>query len=200
MLWPASGSDVRSGQRCRAAVSLLAVLWRRRSGDSPRADWRVALPDRNTADDEVVWRAIERIFAELRTPYEPDERLSDLTDGQRAVYSLDWIRKEFANGGFDQLFGNSTGYLTPEAIEGADYIGANDYADILRRAAALFPGGVVPRDRDARTDFIDSGDYVETLERLDEEFFALLDDPERNLTTLMAIYMATHKDEFFIRA
>jgi hypothetical protein len=159
----------------------------------------VPLPERSTPDDEVVWRAIERIFTEMRTPYEPDERLADLTHGQRAVYSLDWIRKEVANGGFDQLFGNSTGFLTPEATEGADYIGATDYADILRRAAAIFPGGVVPRDRDARTDFIDSGDYLELFERLDEAFFALLDDPERNLTTLMAIYMAKHKDEFFTR-
>jgi hypothetical protein len=159
----------------------------------------VPLPNRNTPDDEVVWRAIERIFTEFRTPYEPDERLADLTDGQRAVYALDWIRKEVSNGGFDQLFGNSTGFLTPEAIEGADYIGATEYADVLRRAAAVFPGGMVPRDRDDRTDFLDSGDHGEVLERLDDEFFALLDDPERNLTTLMAIYMATHKDEFFIR-
>lgn len=35
------------------------------------------------------------------------------------------------------------------------------------------------------------------LEALDEEFFALLDDPKRNLTRLMAIYMATHPGEFF---
>lgn len=101
-------------------------------------------PPRDTADADVVWLAIERIFTELRTPYDPDDRLYDLTPGQRAVYALDWVRKEVSNGGFDQLFGNSTGYLTPEAIEGAAHIGAGDYEDILRRAAAIFPNGWCP--------------------------------------------------------
>lgn len=170
----------------------------RRGRGTGKPDWRVPMPPRDTSDAEVVWLAIERIFTELRTPYDPDERLYDLTPGQRAVYALDWIRKEVSNGGFDQLLGNSTGYLTPEAIEGADYIGADDYASLLRRAAAIFPGGVVPRDDDERTALIDSDDHIVLLERLDEEFFALLDDPERNLTRLMAIFMATHKDDFFV--
>jgi hypothetical protein len=159
----------------------------------------VPTPPRDTPDDEVVWRAIERIFTELRTPYEPDERLARLTPGQRAVYALDWIRKEVSNGGFDQLFGNSTGYLTPEAIEGADYIGATDYADILRRAAAVFPGGTVPRDRDERTEVLDA-DPDRTgpvLEALDDEFSALLEDRDRNLTRLMAIFMAKNLEQFF---
>ncbi len=145
----------------------------------------------------MVWRAIERIFTEFRTPYDPDERLAELTPGQRAVYALDWVRKEVGNGGFDQLFGNSTGYLTPEAIEGAAYIGALDYVDVLRRAAAIFPNGVVPRDRDERTDLIDPEEHGPLLDRLDDEFFALLENPERNLTRLMAIYMARHPTEFF---
>lgn len=155
-------------------------------------------PPRDTADADVVWLAIERIFTELRTPYDPDDRLYDLTPGQRAVYALDWVRKEVSNGGFDQLFGNSTGYLTPEAIEGAAHIGAGDYEDILRRAAAIFPNGVVPRDRDERTDLIDVDQHGDLLQQLDEEFFTLLDDPDRNLTYLMAVFMATHKDEFFV--
>lgn len=115
------------------------------------------------------------------------------------MYALDWIRKEVSNGGFDQLFGNSTGYLTPEAIEGAEYIGATDYADILRRAAAVFPGGTVPRDRGERTDVLDA-DPDRTgpvLEALDDEFYALLEDRDHNLTRLMAIFMAKNPDQFF---
>lgn len=172
------------------------MLRRRRS-----VDYRVPVPPPETPDDEVVWYAIERIFAELNTPYEPDPRLMDLTPGQRAVYALDWIRKEIGNGGFDQLFGNSTGYLTPEAIEGADYIGAADYSMILRQAAAIFPDGIVPRDRDDRTEIIDADPRIgAVLETLDDEFLALLEDPERDLTRVMAIFMATHLDEFFTAA
>lgn len=171
------------------------MRWRRRD---EKPDWRVPAPPRETADADVVWLAIERIFTDLRTPYDADERLYELTPGQRAVYALDWIRKEVANGGFDQLFGNSTGSLTPEAMGGAAYIGANDYEDILRRAAAIFPNGEVPRDRDERTDLIDLDEHGDLLEQLDQEFFALLGDPDRNLTYLMAVFMATHKDEFFV--
>ena len=172
-------------------------MLRRRREPKP-TDFRVPLPPRETDDADVVWLAIERIFTELRTPYEPDPRLHNLTPGQRAVYALDWVRKEVSNGGFDQLFGNSTGYLTPEAVEGAEYIGATDYAAVIRRAAAIFPGGVVPRDRDERTDLIDPDRDGPILEAADEEFDALLDDPERNLTRLMAIFIATHKKEFFL--
>lgn len=171
------------------------MRWRSRA-ENP--DWRVPAPPRETDDADVVWLAIERIFTELRTPYDPDDRLYDLTPGQRAVYALDWIRKEVSNGGFDQLFGNSTGFLTPEAIQGAAYIGATDYEDVLRRAAAIFPNGEVPRDQDERTDLIDFDEHGHLLEELDEEFFALLDDSDRNLTYLMAVFIDTHKDEFFV--
>lgn len=100
------------------------------------------------------------------------------------------------------MFGNSTGYLLPEAIEGAAYIAADDYASVLRRAAAIFANGVVPRDRDERTDFIDSSpdEHGEVIESLDDEFFGLLADPARNLTRLMAIFMATHSGQFFTDA
>lgn len=54
--------------------------------------WSTA-PAWDATDDEVVWLAIERIFTELATPYEPDARLYELTPGQRAVYSLDWVRR-----------------------------------------------------------------------------------------------------------
>ncbi len=176
------------------------VAFRRGRSSKQPVDYRVPTPPRDRPDDEVVWYAIEKIFTELRTPYESDDRLSGLTVGQRAVYALDWVRKEVGNGGFDQLFGNSTGYLTPEAIEGAKHIGADDYADVLQRAANVFPSGVVPRDRDQRTDHLDSDPdtYGPILEALDDEFFALLEDPDRNLTRLMAIHMARHLDEFFV--
>lgn len=188
------------GPRRRASsYSWFVPFRRRRSPGAP--DFRVPAPPRDTPDDEVVWRAIEQIFTELRTPYEPDERLFELTPGQRAVYALDWVRKEVSNGGFDQLFGNSTGYLMPEALEGAEYIGATDYADVLRRAAAVFRGGEVPRDRDERTDVLDAepARIGPVLEALDEEFYALLDDHERNLTRLMAIFIAENAEQFFVK-
>ncbi len=176
-----------------------AAFRRGRSRRQP-VDFRVSTPPRDTPDDEVVWYAIEKIFTELRTPNEPDDRLAGLTAGQRAVFALDWVRKEVGNGGFDQLFGNSTGCLTPEALEGAKRIGADDYADVFQRAANVFPSGVVPRDGDQRTDHLDSAPvtYGPILEALDDEFFALLEDPDRTLTRLVAIHIARHLNEFFV--
>lgn len=163
-------------------------------------DFRVPAPPRDTADDDLVWLAIERIFDALATPYEPDPRLHRLTPGQRAVYALDWIRKEVGNGGFDQLLENSTGSLLPEAIEGADRIGADDYAALLRRAAAIFPNGDVPRDHEERADFLDRDPdrHAEVLDALDDEFFDLIDNPTRNLTSLLAVFIAANDNDFFL--
>lgn len=166
----------------------------RRGRDSLRAA-RGTLAVEN--DHELVWRTIEKVFAELRTPYEPDSRLWRLSPGLRGVYALDWVRKEVGNGGFDQYMTNSTGYLTPEAIEGAELIGAPEYAEILRRASGLLPSPF-PRDRDERTDLINAQpEESEALfEELDNEFMTLLEG-ERDLTGIMASYIRSHPDEFF---
>jgi len=105
-------------------------------------DFRIARSDVADGADvaEVAWKVIEPMWGLLKTPYEPDERLQTVaTPGQRAFYALHWTISEVSNGGFHQYFYNSTGYLAPEAITGAELLGASEYANVIRRATSIFP-------------------------------------------------------------
>jgi hypothetical protein len=50
------------------------------------------------------------------------------------------LEAEGNNGGFDQFFYNSAGDNTAETIRALETIGAVTVSDILKRAAAKFPG------------------------------------------------------------
>jgi hypothetical protein len=58
------------------------------------------------------------------------------------------------NGGFHQFFYNDAGEDTMETIEARESIGAKNMADIVRRAAAMAPGGIPPEDRFAQQDVL----------------------------------------------
>jgi hypothetical protein len=55
-------------------------------------------------EHQLVVEAIDRMWWELETPYEPDARLAQASAGQRAVYALAWTASEVGNGGFEQYF------------------------------------------------------------------------------------------------
>jgi hypothetical protein len=170
----------------------------RRRGQPSRTDFRI-LPEAARVVPE--WAVIERIWTELRTPYDPDDRLYQLTAGQRAVYALSWIRSEVCNGGFDQCFFNSTGYLLPEAIEGADLLEAPQWASMLREARDVFPPPF-PRDRTVRQELLDElpPDRQDALDRLDDRLYDLDGASETSLDLLFRRYINGHPEEFFVPA
>jgi hypothetical protein len=155
----------------------------------------------DVADDELEWAVIERIWNELRTPYEPDERLWELTPGQRAIYALTWTRAEVSNGGFVQYFDNSTGYLLPEAIEGAEVLGAPEWVRLLEEARDALPGEY-SRSRQRRQARLNALSDVQEhhLGDLDQRLYSLDDDPDTNLDRLFRRHIDAHPDEFFVDA
>ncbi|HEY2514487.1 MAG TPA: DUF4375 domain-containing protein [Polyangiaceae bacterium] len=90
------------------------------------------------------------------------------------VLAAHWCKSEIDNGGFRQLFENSTGVLVPEGIEGFEAIGLTEAAGVVRTAAALL-GGAYPRQRKERQAAVGrcSGEGDEDpFEALDGEFYA----------------------------
>ena len=65
------------------------------------------------------------------------------------IYATNFCLSEVYNGGFLQLFFNSTGILTPEAIAGFDLIGMPKLAETFAKASSVL-GLPFPRDRDER--------------------------------------------------
>jgi penicillin V acylase-like amidase (Ntn superfamily) len=67
---------------------------------------------------------------------------------------MDALEAEVNNGGFHQFFYNSAGDNTEDTIQALEIIGAATMAEITRRAAAMFPGRMPPRDRFLRQDVL----------------------------------------------
>jgi Domain of unknown function (DUF4375) len=127
----------------------------------------------------------------------PDENevLDKATPGQRAIYSLVVADGEVNNGGFAQFFSNSSGALTCEAVNGAELIRATEQREILLEAAALFPDGAVPVDRDERNKELDEllSEAERTLSSLDGRWY----EADRELERRLVAYVEEHPDEFF---
>jgi hypothetical protein len=108
-------------------------------------------------------------------------------DKQEVVDLVNAVEGEVNNGGFHQFFYNNAGDNTMETIQALETIGAKNMADIVRRAAALFPGDMPPKDRFARQDvLLEKYPRAEAFESLNDEFFAYPDD----VAHLLARYKA----------
>ena len=98
---------------------------------------------------------------------------------------IDELEAEINNGGFDQFFFSSAGDYTEETIQALIKIGALYTADIVKKAAAKFPEGMPPKDRDGRQKLLeDISPDSDAFENFDEEFLAYEDD----LASLLSCY------------
>lgn len=157
---------------------------------------------REEARIDPQWAVIEKIWNELDTPYSPDARLSDLSPGQRAIYSLQWIRSEVVNGGFVQCFSNPAGCLLPDARAGATLFESREWSELLSEAESVF-SDPYPKDTQRRQELLEdlSPDALALLDRLDDRFYELDDDVATTaLDLLFTTYINTHPDEFFVPA
>jgi hypothetical protein len=72
------------------------------------------------------WIAIEKLWDQINIYDGPDTFLSTSSAaGQPAalLYAAHFAESEICNGGFKQQFSNSTGILSPEAVQGFQLIG-----------------------------------------------------------------------------
>src|SRR5260370_6308697 len=98
---------------------------------------------------------------------------------------IEGLEDEVNNGGFDQFFYNSAGDHTEETIKALQTIGAYKVAEIVKRAAVMFPGGMPPTERFRRQDVLLSmSPEADVFDELDGEFYGYPDD----LSALIAKY------------
>ncbi len=83
------------------------------------------------------------------TPEVYFETLSRFPEWVVDLFATTWLVAEVNNGGFSQHFFNSTGVVTPEAIDGFERLGCAEAASVTR-AAAIMLGPEFPRDREER--------------------------------------------------
>jgi Domain of unknown function (DUF4375) len=121
---------------------------------------------------DSYWELVEPVFTKIDID-SPASFFASIADVPRPVlllYAAHFCLSEVHNGGFLQFFKNSTGLITPEAIEGFDAIGMQMLASVVRAAAD--PLGVpYPRERDSRWDalLVASGRSEEQLKDIFEK-------------------------------
>jgi hypothetical protein len=89
------------------------------------------------------------------------------------LYAAHFCQSEVCNGGFHQLFYNSTGVLAPEAVQGFRAIGQHKVADTVQAAMDMV-GSPYPRDRELRGAIL-SQFSPRSFDALNEQFYAALD-------------------------
>ncbi len=136
---------------------------------------------------EPVWDAINisdgpEVFAQT---FGSAPRTSGL------LFAAHFCQSEICNGGFGQFFGNSTGVLAPEAVEGFREIGQVEVAALIEKAISLF-GIVYPRDRKERETRLTQVSRS-SLGSLDEMFYSLIDSEAGGFIAAADRYAATVK-------
>jgi hypothetical protein len=117
-----------------------------------------------------------------------------LTPEEQVAYCVDALEREVNNGGFDQFFWNTSGNTAHETLAALKAIGAPKAAAMLEEAIALFPGGRVVPDREARERVLEEMGEAprEKWFALDGSFYEYPDD----LTALMRAYVEKNRAKF----
>ena len=134
------------------------------------------------------------VGAVVLRPFYDGEVSGRLNDAQLAVYALYLADFEILNGGISQLWFNQP-EIAAEMVAAAERVGAEEHAAIFRDAAALWPGGKVPSDREAMEAGIDSVDG-EKLAALDERYAATQYKRATALANVLGPYIRANTDQF----
>jgi hypothetical protein len=114
------------------------------------------------------------------------DALHERSPDEAAFFTLVLVGGEIDNGGFPQLFTNSTGDLIDLAIAGAEHFDLHEHARLLRDASEqLFPAGV-PLDWQTRWQQWEAATETEAvtdeaIEALDNRWYALNEVLENRL-------------------
>jgi hypothetical protein len=111
------------------------------------------------------------------------------------VFSAVWtVESGVNNGGFSQYFNSDSAESASFVVQALETIGAPRTASICKRAVVTaFPTGLPETSETIRSIAADfSGEVLDKLEPLDQEFFAY----PHNLTDLLFAYVSAHPEEF----
>jgi len=146
-------------------------------------------------DGPLVLAVVVRPFDQ----FAGDERvLRRLNRSQRAVYAMYLADFEILNGGFAQLWTNTSGAIAGDLVRAAELVGSREFADLFRDAATLWPSGRIPRDPAQREEVLASMPSDE-LAALDERYIATQYRRKTALALVLGSYIRAHLDDFVAR-
>jgi hypothetical protein len=160
-----------------------------------RADFRVPRSVVAGLDlGPLVVAVVSRPFIELSGD---DPRLRRLNPGQRAVHAIYVADFEILNGGFEQLWDNSSGAIAEDLVGAATLVGSDDFTDIFRDAQALWPGDRIPRNRAERQRFLPQIPE-DAVAALDERYAQTQYRRRTALAIVLGGYIRQHPSQFIV--
>ncbi len=135
---------------------------------------------------ELAWSYVEPFWAHVSVCEGPElflQQFATVPEYCRHLLATHYLTTEVCNGGFDQLFCNSTGIVAPEAVKGFRAIGMPQTADVVAAAMGML-GPVYPRDHGLRQDMlaalypdddVDDEDRPSVFDALDDRFYDLIE-------------------------
>ncbi|NQX84250.1 MAG: DUF4375 domain-containing protein [Mycoplasmataceae bacterium] len=85
--------------------------------------------------NDSYWRLVEPVWDKICS-YDGAENFlrefNKATKKQKVLFAAHWAQSEIMNGGLGQFYSNSTGVLTPEAVEVFEAIGVKKCAAALQ--------------------------------------------------------------------
>jgi hypothetical protein len=149
-----------------------------------------------TSDDQLEYFIFGAQLDAMKDHYDwAYEIVSEWTPGMQMLYTTWLLEGEVNNGGFNQYFWNTEGKTADMALAGYRLVGAEAYADVVRRAIAT-----QKEEAEMMQEFKAKGtleafseSYEHTkLSSLDEEFYDLQED----VSALRVKYIRSHLGEF----
>lgn len=125
---------------------------------------------------------------------EEKKGLDSFTDPERYIYVIEGMMREVNNGGFNQFFFNSSGYLAFDLIPALESINSIEAKEIAHRALKIF-GEPSSLDRDQRITHlkkITKNFELEPWNKCDDDFYNLSEPIEK----LMIDYIEENINEF----
>ncbi len=165
------------------------------------SDYKIPRPASDIEDYDLFWAIVEPMWDALDFYEEPERAAKffrSVSPAHGGMIALWWCRSEVCNGGFHQFFGNSTGMIWPQALDGFKLVGAVSHAALLEKALQVFPGGLPPLERNRREEFLELNEHrSHILDPLDTAFYVLERDSGLNLDSICAKYIRSRPGEFF---
>src|ERR1700737_1628529 len=116
---------------------------------------------------------------------------SDVEQPAGKLYAAHFAQSEICNGGFKQLFWNSTGVLSPEAVQGFQLIGMPRTAELLVAAMRTL-GNPYPRDRKERQTRLETVSE-DILNSIDRQFFVEIENENGGFDSAIRTFVQTNQ-------
>lgn len=141
-------------------------------------------------------KAVVAIHNRVTCRFTGPSNFGQLTFGEKMVWDLTYMQGEVLNGGFHQYLTNSTGETSEAVKVYLREIGALQTLELFQRLSQIFPGGIVPLDRERRCavveEWYDKATGKELFRDLDQSFYR----QDENLDSLIVDYARKNRSQF----